>query len=62
MGDVVKFVLLVTTLLVVVACDEDCKYEGKTYTEGEIFPDKDGCNTCQCKSSGPKEYCPLLLS
>ena len=29
-----------------------CAYGGKIYAVGSSFPDQDGCNTCQCQSTG----------
>lgn len=29
-----------------------CSYGGKTYTQGQSFPSIDGCNTCNCGSTG----------
>lgn len=34
-------------------CKKDptsCVYEGKTYSNGDSFPDKDGCNKCVCNN------------
>ncbi len=33
---------------------DKCKYNGKVYNTGDIFPDKDGCNTCSCNPDGEK--------
>ncbi|GEM_PF-537613 len=29
-----------------------CKYNGKTYKQGDSFPSTDGCNTCSCGANG----------
>lgn len=29
-----------------------CDYYGKTFKEGETFPDFDRCNTCRCEAEG----------
>jgi hypothetical protein len=47
-----------------VICSNDittCFYNNVTYTEGEEFPDIDGCNNCTCRSGSPRcteVYCP----
>jgi len=42
-----------------IACNE-CQYAGQSYRVGEKFPDRDGCNQCECMSSGAsctEKYC-----
>lgn len=29
-------------------CGKSCKYEGRTYEDGEEWACSDGCNTCMC--------------
>ena len=38
-----------------------CFYNGKTYFDGDSFPDEDDCNTCKCVDGGvlcSKKFCP----
>lgn len=30
------------------ACGKSCKYEGRTYDDGDEWMCSDGCNTCSC--------------
>lgn len=36
----------------------DCTYKGKSYSNGEHFPDDDECNTCYCNSN--KVSCTIM--
>ncbi|MDB4981014.1 MAG: hypothetical protein JWM82_1766 [Myxococcales bacterium] len=34
------------------APDKPCRYAGKAWAVGDVFPDVDGCNTCTCSAQG----------
>lgn len=59
MKNLLKVVSLVVPLGMLAACDDVCEYGGKTYQEGDSFPDKDNCNTCRCTTSG-EVACTLM--
>jgi hypothetical protein len=56
--------LLFVLVLLAGACDDDgdtCEWNGKTYSDQEIFPAGDGCNTCQCGADGMKGHVSCSL-
>ena len=45
----------------VVFSAQECVHKGKTYQNGDSFPDEDNCNTCKCVDGGvqcTKKFCP----